>query len=185
MTVSPQHAVIPDNAEPITRDAGVFGSIRNTVAGRPANSVWQIRDVFTSPFCTIAGKPRSLDEIEHEIIRPTFNDPRIHFAVNCAALNCPPLASRAYTGDDLEAQLDHAVRNLLEDSEHFRIEPTSPPTLYLNKVLDWYGIDFGGEDGLRVFLSGYLDGEAREVVLAPETGIRYFEYDWTLNDISR
>ncbi|MEX0979493.1 MAG: VTT domain-containing protein [Gemmatimonadota bacterium] len=168
---------------PIRRGgAGLLGTLRNIAAGRPANSVWQIRDVFTGTFCPVAGEERSLDGIEHEIIRPTFGEPRIHFAVNCAARSCPPLAAEAYTPDALDAQLDAAVRGLLANEEHFRIERNGTAVVRLNRVLDWYGDDFGGEAGLRAFLAEYLEGEARAALLDPATRIEYFEYDWTLND---
>lgn len=171
---------------PIRRGgAGFMGSLRNLAAGRPANSVWQIRDVFTGRFCRVAGADRSLDEIEHEIIRPTFREPRIHFAVNCAARSCPPLKSSAYTGAALDDQLDDAVRGLIENPTHFRIERNGETVVRLNRVLEWYGEDFGGEEGLRAFLADYLEGEDREDLLAAETRIEYFEYDWTLNDRDR
>jgi hypothetical protein len=164
---------------------GLFGAVRNRVAGYPDNSVWQIRDVFTRPHCPVAGAERSQDEIEHEIIRPRFQEPRIHFAVNCAAVSCPILWPEAYTAEALEAQLDRAVRALIRNPEHFRLEGTAPATLTLNKVLDWYAVDFEGTDGLRTFFADYLQGSARARVLAPDTRVRFFEYDWTLNDIRR
>jgi hypothetical protein len=164
---------------------GLFGSLRNRVAGYPDNSVWQIRDVFTRDHCRIAGAPRSQDEIEHEIIRPRFDEPRIHFAVNCAAVSCPVLWPIAYEPDTLDEQLDRAVRHLMANNSHFRIEPGSPATLRLNKVLDWYAEDFGGSDGLKTFFANYLTGEEREVVTRPDTRVAFFDYDWTLNDIAR
>jgi hypothetical protein len=164
---------------------GLFGAIRNRVAGYPDNSVWQIRDVFTRDHCRVAGEDRSQDEIEHEIIRPRFDEPRIHFAVNCAALSCPPLWPMAYTPDQLDAQLDRAVRHLMAGEEHFRIEDGPPPTLRLNRVLDWYSEDFGGTDGLKTFFGDYLSGDRRDRVLDPDTRVEFFEYDWTLNDTRR
>jgi hypothetical protein len=164
---------------------GLFGAVRNRVAGYPDNSVWQIRDVFSRNHCPVAGRDRSQDEIEHEIIRPRFEEPRIHFAVNCAALSCPVLWPDAYTADALEDQLDRAVRHLIRNPDHFLLEGTSPATLTLNKVLDWYAEDFNGTEGLKTFFADYLQGSARERVLAPTTQVRFFEYDWTLNDVRR
>jgi hypothetical protein len=171
---------------PIRAGGGsLFESIRNRLAGYPANSVWQIRNVFGREHCPVAGGLRSQDEIEHEIIRPTFEEPRIHFAVNCAAQSCPVLWPEAYEPDRLDAQLDRAVQALIAAPEHFRLEPGPPPTLHLNKVLDWYREDFGGIAGLQEFLAGYLEPEARALVLRPDTEVRFLEYDWTLNDVSR
>ncbi len=171
---------------PIERGrTGFFGALRNRVAGYPDNSPWQIRDVFSRTHCHIAGARRSQDEIEHEIIRPGFEDPRIHFAVNCAAISCPILWPDAYRGSDLDAQLDRAVINLIATPQHFRLERGSPATLHLNKVLDWYSGDFGGEEGLKAFFAGYLSGGDAELLLRSDTRVQFFEYDWTLNDVER
>ena len=166
---------------PIQKAGGLFARVRNTVAGRPANSVWQIPDVFTDQHCEIAGEARSQDDIEHVIIRP-MGEPRIHFAVNCAAKSCPPLWPEAYTGEGLERQLDRAVANLLGDERHLRFEDGA---VRLNKVLDWFQDDFGGLDGLRIFLADHLSGEDAAFVLDEGTSIEFFDYDWTLNDIAR
>ncbi|NNF13518.1 MAG: DUF547 domain-containing protein, partial [Gemmatimonadetes bacterium] len=164
---------------PIQESGGFFSSIKNAIAGRPDNSVWQIEDVFSREHCTIAGDQRSQDEIEHDIIRPTFGEPRIHFAVNCAARSCPVLWPEAYSAEGLDEQLDRAVMVLVDNPEHFRIEGS---TVRLNKVLDWYKDDFGGLDGLRDFFAPYLSPERAAVFADPATEIGFFEYDWTLND---
>ena len=164
---------------------GLFGGVRNRVAGYPDNSVWQIRDVFTRNHCPVAGAHRSQDEIEHEIIRPRFDEPRIHFAVNCAAVSCPVLWPMAYEASTLEEQLDRAVRHLMAGDEHFRIEPGEPATLRLNRVMDWYSGDFGGAEGLKSFFAAYLPPEQADIVLRPDTRVEFFSYDWTLNDVAR
>jgi len=163
---------------------GLFGGIRNWATGRPDNSVWQIRDVFTEDSCPVAGEERSLDEIEHEIIRPVFQEPRIHFAVNCAAYSCPRLAPEAYTGTDLDDQLDRQVRLFINDSRHFLIqEEGDRVTLRLNKVLDWYSEDFGGEGRLPDFFVPYLEAEDAALLGQPNVRVEFFDYDWTLNDV--
>ncbi len=164
---------------------GLFGGIRNRVAGYPDNSVWQIRDVFSRDHCPVAGADRSQDEIEHEIIRPRFDEPRIHFAVNCAARSCPVLWPEAYRGDELESQLDRAVEYLMDQRDHFRLEPGPPPVLTLNKVLDWYAEDFDGTPGLKRFFQPYLDESQAELLRRDDARVEFFEYDWTLNDIPR
>ena len=169
---------------PIERDGRLLSRIRNAVTDRPLNSVWQIPDVFSGKHCTIAGAERSQDEIEHEIIRP-MGDPRIHFAVNCAARSCPPLWPEAYTSDELDAQLDRAVANLVDDPAHFQVERETRATVRVNKVLDWYGDDFGGVEGLKTFLIPYVPSATAEDLLDPGTDVAFFDYDWTLNDIGR
>jgi uncharacterized membrane protein YdjX (TVP38/TMEM64 family) len=167
---------------PIEPNASLLGSLRNTLAGRPRNSVWQIEEVFTDPHCPVAGSLRSQDEIEHEIIRP-MGDPRIHFVVNCAARSCPPLAPTAFAAERLDEMLDGAVRSFVSDPAHFLIEQGSEPAIRVNRILDWYGEDFGGEDGIREFLARYLSGEPRSLALRADTRVHFFDYDWTLNDI--
>jgi hypothetical protein len=169
---------------------GLLQRARVSVAGYPENSVWQIRDVFSVRHCTVAGAPRSQDEIEHVIIRPTFAEPRIHFAVNCAAKSCPVLWPEAFTAERLDEQLERSVRALVSSPEHFRIEGRPGPagdgvTLRLNRVLDWYQEDFGGREGLRAFFLPYLEGDHLAWVQDPSTRIAFFEYDWTLNDVPR
>ena len=164
---------------PIERASGLLDRVRNAIAGRPANSVWQIDDAFTEPHCVVAGEARSQDEIEHEIVRP-MGDPRIHFVINCAALSCPPLTSKAYTAPELDEQLDERVRAFVANEEHFVL---GEGELRLNRVLDWFQDDFGGLPGLKEFFEPYLDSAAREEVADPQTRIEFFDYDWTLNDI--
>ena len=167
------------------RKAGGFLRLKNAAAGRPNNSVWQISDVFTGDHCPVAGKVRSLDEIEHEIIRP-MGDPRIHFAINCAARSCPPLIDQAYEGHSLEDQLDARVRAFVQDPFHFRVvTDQSREAVHVNRVLDWFQEDFGGIQGIRSFLAGYAEGEARDALLGSETELVFFDYDWTLNDAIR
>ena len=163
---------------PIQKAGGIFTGLRNAIAGRPANSVWQIEDVFTVAHCRIAGALRSQDDIEHSIIRP-MGEPRIHFAVNCAARSCPVLWPDAYEAATLEAQLERAVSKLVSTPEHFSVEPG---VVRMNKVLDWFKEDFGGIEGLRTFFAPYLDAADAEVISTHDTRIEFFEYDWTLND---
>ena len=170
---------------PIRKAGGVQG-LKNRAAGRPANSVWQIEDVFTGDHCVVAGEERSQDEIEHEIIRP-MGDPRIHLAVNCAARSCPPLIDRAYLPGTLQEQLDERVRAFMANTEHFDVTTGGDrATLHVNKVLDWFKEDFGGNDeGVKAFFAEFADGHHRDALLDPDTKVEFFDYDWTLNDIAR
>ena len=164
------------------RGAGFPKSLIRSLKGVPANSIRQISDTWKRKFCAVGGEPRALDEIEHEIIRP-MGEPRIHFAVNCAARSCPVLAPAAYTPDALDQQLDMAVRRFIENPEHYRLERGPDAALYLNKVLDWYAEDFGGTEGVVDFLLRYLPRDDAEFVRQhrPVT-VRHVDYDWTLND---
>ncbi len=168
---------------PIQRSRGLR-RLGNIAFRRPANSVWQIPDVFTEPHCLVAGEVHSQDGIEHDIVRP-IGEPRIHFAINCAAASCPPLLPRAYEGHVLDDQLDARVRAFMDDSTHFAVERGEHGVVVrLNRVLEWFSDDFGGIEGLRRFLAGYATGPIRAAILGEDTVLEFFDYDWTLNDIA-
>lgn len=168
---------------PIKPAEGLRG-LRNRAAGRPQNSVWQIEDVFAGRHCQIAGEARSQDEIEHEIIRP-MGDPRIHFAVNCAALSCPPLLPVAYEPSTLDQQLDERVTAFLATPDHFSFSGLDGrPEVRANKVLDWFSEDFGGKEGVLAFLAAHAEGDARKALADPSVKLEFFDYDWGLNDTS-
>jgi len=167
---------------PIRPLRSIFGRLKNAVTDRPANSVWQIDDVFGREFCWVAGEERSQDGIEHGVIRP-LGDPRIHFVVNCASVSCPPLLTKALRPETLDQQLDDAVRALLADPDHFRFDEDGAPLVEMNRVLEWYQEDFGDEAGLRQFLAPFLEAEAAARLLDPATRIQFLEYDWHLNDL--
>jgi len=89
----------------------------------------------------LAGETLSLNEVEHERVRPRFREPRIHFALVCAARSCPPLRAEAYVGARLEAQLADQARRVHSDGRWLRFDPASG-TLHLTELYDWYGSDF-------------------------------------------
>jgi hypothetical protein len=165
---------------PIEKRGGV-AAITNKLAGVPANSIRQIPDTWTAQFCRVAQRDRSLDGIEHGIIRP-LGEPRIHFAVNCASRSCPELAQEAYRAERLEEQLDAAVRRFVEDQQQYALERSDPPVLRVNKILDWYKEDFGGTGGVVEFLRRYAPALDRPLLQSGKIRVEYFDYDWTLND---
>jgi hypothetical protein len=166
---------------PIEKRGGL-GAVVNVVRGVPANSIQQIPDTWKREFCNVAGKTRSLDGIEHEIIRP-MGEPRIHFAVNCASRSCPVLAPNPYTGDGLDGELDSAVARFVSDSSQYWLERGSEAVVHVNKILDWYGDDFGGEEGVLAFLLKYIpEPDAEYIRQHGSTRLAFDDYDWTLND---
>lgn len=144
-----------------------------------------LRPVWKRDAGRVAGAMRSLDEIEHEIIRP-MGDPRIHAAVNCASLSCPDLRPEAYRADRLEAQLDDAMRRWLADPAKGASLAADGRTLRLSKIFDWFGADFLHDgrpltDVLRRWMPEQMAARLGEQ--APR--VRYFDYDWSLNDRAR
>ncbi len=148
----------------------------------PPSSIKKIGTFFTSPwkisFAGINGKPHSLDEIEHDIIRTQWDEPRIHFAVNCASVSCPPLIPEPYRGADIDAQLERVTRAFLNDPARNYLEGD---TLYVSSIFKWYGGDFD-DDPLQFFLH-HSDGDLQAQLAEPgrNVKIKYLDYDWSLN----
>ena len=127
-------------------------------------------DPWKVKWIEIGGKSYSLNNIEHDIIRPQFNEPRIHFAVNCAAQSCPPIQNRAYTSENLEDLLEKSTRSFINNSKFNKIKSSKAQ---LSKIFEWYGEDFGD---LKSFINKYSNTK-----LDASTSIEYLEYDWSLN----
>jgi hypothetical protein len=126
----------------------------------------------------LKGKTVSLDYIEHDILRPVFKDPRVHFAINCAAKSCPPLRSEPFTGGKLDQQLDVATRSFINDPKSYRLEGNS---LYVSRIFKWFSEDFS--DGALAFYLQYAEGELKKNLDArkEEIEVKYLDYDWSLN----
>ena len=160
----------------------------------PVENIWAVtpgpaEPKDDSPFALEVGRVadtlRTLDEIEHEIIRERFDEPRIHFALVCAAKSCPRLRREAYTGARLEAQLEAQTRAFLHDDSKNRI-PAGPGRIALSRILKWYGGDFGaGPADLQRYIAPYFDGRVRERLAAADYEVTFRPYDWALNDQGR
>ncbi|MEP7175440.1 MAG: DUF547 domain-containing protein [Gemmatimonadales bacterium] len=126
-----------------------------------------------------------LDDIEQKIIRPEFKEPRIHFALVCAAIGCPPLRSEAYTGRQLEAQLNDQARIFLLKSPAKNRVDVAKRKVYLSEVFKFrdYEKDFGGtEEAIGKFIARfYPAGPERELLEGGKFDVDYTKYDWTLN----
>jgi uncharacterized protein DUF547 len=130
-----------------------------------------------------AGQVLDLDQVEHEIIRKQFREPRIHFALVCGALGCPPLRREAYAGASLESQLDDQARAFLLRSPAKNRVDAAARTVYLSPVFDWYQDDFGGSQAAvgRYLAAFQAEGPARALLLSGDFALRYTDYDWSLN----
>ncbi len=131
----------------------------------------------------VAGESWTLDEIEQDIIRKRFSEPRIHFALVCAALGCPPLRTEAYVGFRLDRQLDDQARAfLVESPEKNRVDPTNG-VVHLSPIFDWYRGDFPvGTDGLGGFLARFHPpGPTRDLLQNGRFRVDFTDYDWSLN----
>ena len=144
----------------------------------------RVRGFFGRREHPVAGKVRTLDEIEKDILfQQPLADPRIHFALNCAARSCPKLRSEPYEASRLDTQLDFQTRTFLNGPDGTRIDPTAK-VLYVSRVLDWYREDFERAAGsVREYLIRNLTGEAAAAARDPGWTIKYLDYDWSLNDV--
>jgi hypothetical protein len=134
----------------------------------------------------LGGKAYGLDEIEQDIIRPTFKDARIHFALVCAAMGCPPLRSEAYTGTKLDAQLDEQARLFLLQSPTKNRVDVATRTVYVSPIFVEfrdYIKDFGGSKAAvgKYIAKFYAQGAERDVLQSGDFKTIVTNYDWTLN----
>lgn len=144
-------------------------------------------NIFTEDDHVIAGEERSLDDIEHQILRPNFEDPRVHAAIVCAASSCPRLRNEAYDARRLEAQLEEEVRSWLwseldrSGKRKNRLD-AAEKTFHASKIFDWFQEDFGGSDeGVLRFVAKFASEEDRKLLESGEVRVRYLDYDWTVN----
>ncbi|TDI36854.1 MAG: DUF547 domain-containing protein [Acidobacteria bacterium] len=149
-------------------------------------SIRDIPDVFKRETHVVGGFELSLDNMEHNILRPIFKDPRVHFAVNCASSSCPPLPVRAFEAARLDAQLDEVAKTTLSDPDYISVEDGA---LLVTKIMEWYGGDFvnpefkGSEKTLQAYIAKYSTEKVTSFI--EENGenltVRFRNYDWALN----
>jgi hypothetical protein len=149
----------------------------------PVDSIRSIGGLFSSPWklavVRLWGATNSLDWLEHTVIRPRYREPRVHFALVCAAKGCPPLRAEPYVAGRLDDQLDDQARTFLGQHAKNRYDPASR-TLYLSPIFKWYRDDFtAGGKSLTEFVQPYL-----KVMLPAESNLRiqFTDYDWSLNE---
>jgi len=156
-----------------------------------------IRDtgsLFVSPwkknFFTLLGQKRNLDDIEHNMIRKkgVYDDPRIHFAVNCASIGCPALRHEAFVYQRLDNQLEDSMTRFLSDTSRNRFNAKTK-TLAVSKIFSWYEEDFiRTYKSLNAFFANYANlfagsPEDLKIIKKMDAHITFLEYDWKLNDI--
>jgi hypothetical protein len=159
-------------------------------------SIKDLGSVLQSPwkrkFVRLLGEVKSLDEIEHDMIRArgAFDDPRIHAGVVCASIGCPMLRRDAFVAERLDDQLDDAMRRFLSDRGRNRFD-AADGVLRVSKIFDWYRKDFErghrGYDSLGTLFARHADAladapEARARIRAGNYRLEFLEYDWALND---
>jgi hypothetical protein len=162
-------------------------TVKLIVDNYPVDSIKDLGGWFSSPwkgrFFQLLGDERHLDDVEHGMIRKDFDEPRIHFAVNCAATGCPPLRAEAYVADRLDEQLEDNTRRFLRDTRRNRYNATES-RLELSSVMDWYRDDFSRNGrSLHTFVASRMSDTPAEAEAIRDraTRIRFLDYDWSLN----
>jgi len=160
--------------------------------GYPVKSIKDIKSTGTGLFdvkaffgpwrtkrVTVEGKELSLDDIEHTIMRPTFKDPRVHYAVNCASIGCPNLKMTPWSAETLEADLEAGAKAYVNHPRGVRVNADG--SLTVSSIYSWFKEDFGGnDDGVIAHLRKYAGAELAEK-LKGSPRISGHDYDWSLN----
>lgn len=152
----------------------------------PVKGIRSIGGLFSSPWrlkvVHIWGEAFTLDQLEHEMIRPNFAEPRIHYALVCAARSCPPLRHEPYLGTRLGDQLQDQGRVFLATPEKNRVDRNAQ-ILWLSPIFKWFESDFTrGKITLQQYLLPQLQPEDRSLVATNSFRIKYTDYDWSLNE---
>lgn len=154
-------------------------SIRDIPAGIFSRKRWK------DERWNIGGRTYSLSEIEHDVLRSKFKEPRVHYALNCASISCPPLWGEPYEGEKLDEQLDAAAKAFQINPKGFRLD-RAQRVVYLSRIHHWYRKDFEeAADSVLRYVAKYAPRETAEFLLANEKDLKinYMHYDWRLNDV--
>lgn len=151
-------------------------TIKLILKNMPVKSIMDINNgkAWDVEWIKIGENRYSLNHIENKIIRPEFNEPRIHFAVNCAAKSCPPLLNAAYNGATLETQLQNQTTKFIQNKNFNTVAPNQ---LMISKIFEWYASDFG-------VITKYVD-QYTNVRVASDAEVIYVEYNWALNGLTK
>lgn len=125
------------------------------------------------PFVKVGQKRYTLDQIEHEILRKKFNDPRIHVGINCASVSCPRLWNFAFTEDNIASSLDNLMKVFINDTTRNKI---SKNNVALSEIFNWFSKDFIKNGTIINYLNTYA-----AIKISEKASIKYLTYDWSLN----
>lgn len=152
-----------------------------------------LSSAWKGKFFALLGESRNLDWIEHDQLRPKFNDPRVHTAVNCASIGCPALRPEAFTAEALNTQLADSMSRFMGDRTRNRYNAQSGK-LEVNAIFKWFRGDFEKghkgfsrlEDVFAIYADQLTDeSAARAKLVAKTVEVDFLEYDWSLNDVGR
>ncbi|TDD95593.1 DUF547 domain-containing protein [Flavobacterium cellulosilyticum] len=139
----------------------------------PVKSIKKIDNPWDKDFFTLGDKKYSLGEIEHKILRK-MNEPRIHFAINCASYSCPNLSNKAYSETELDKQLDAAAKSFVNDTTK---NTFTSDRIEISSIFDWFSGDFKTKGTLIDFLNKYST-----IKINTKAKVKYKDYNWNLNE---
>ena len=140
---------------------------------------------WDQPVVHLFGETLTLDTIEHKMLRRDYREPRIHFALVCAAKGCPPLRNEAYVADRLDEQLDDQARKFLANTQKNRVD-SREHVIYLSPIFKWYAADFEKKSGsVLAALKTYWPEKSQAALSSGGFKIRYTDYNWSLNDVDK
>jgi len=169
-------------------------TLRSIIDAYPVESIKDIDGVWDKKKWLVAHQQVTLNELEHEILRKQFSEPRIHLAINCASIGCPPLAVVPYLADSLEVQLERVSRAFAESPNYTRLNAETK-TAVLSSIFDWFGEDFieqyyqserfthvGKKANAALgFIFAHLPDAVRDSLGKIDFTVTYLDYDWDLN----
>ena len=136
--------------------------------------------VWDKPAGNVAGKERTLNEIEHEILRK-MDEPRIHVAIVCASVSCPDLRLEAFKVNSLNEQLDDQMKVFLKSSEKGMKIDNERNRVYLSSIFKWFEDDFKSRGGVLKFIANYVSHDVAKKLTRSGIKIYYLEYNWAIN----
>ena len=152
----------------------------------PVESIKDAGSLFTAVWKkevgVVAGKTRTLNEIEHEILRK-MGEPRIHVAIVCASVSCPDLRGEAYTADKLDDQLNDQLKLFLVNTGKGLRVDAKKGRVYLSSIFKWFKEDFESKGGVRNYLAPYVPESAMAALKNNKLSVYYLDYDWGLNEL--
>ena len=152
--------------------------IKSVIDRMPLPSVKGIKGFFDGKRYKVAGKSLTLNDLENKIIRPRFKEPRIHFALVCAAKSCPPIMSKAFSAKTVKRDLERLTRRFLNSSAGVVIKGDK---VTVSQLFNWYAVDFVKSAGsVAAYLAKYRPGDA-ELLGDKDLKISFLEYNWKLN----
>ena len=147
-------------------------TVKLIVEHYPVKSIKDIPFRWKKEWIKVGNEVTSLNDIEHKVLRK-MDEPRIHFAINCASFSCPKLLNVAFTSENMEEQLTEAARGFINDPKRNQFEKGN---VYLSQIFKWFKKDFTQKTSLQGYVNQYLKNPIPE-----NTKISYLDYDWSLN----